>query len=153
MQLIQEEDCVSAGAWEGLQRRGPRGPAPTAPSPTQSLQSLSVADSRLKLRTSILINALGSNTCLAKVDLSGNGMEDIGAKMLSKALQINSSLRWGPRLNRVPQPCPKHTYLPSLLPHCLYPSFQETLSPRTISESASSTRKGGRAPGRGVPAP
>lgn len=61
--------------------------------PTQSLQSLSVADSRLKLRTSILINALGSNTCLAKVDLSGNGMEDIGAKMLSKALQINSSLR------------------------------------------------------------
>jgi hypothetical protein len=52
-----------------------------------------VADSRLKLRTSILINALGSNTCLAKVDLSGNGMEDIGAKMLSKALQINSSLR------------------------------------------------------------
>ncbi|KAF5925744.1 hypothetical protein HPG69_002194 [Diceros bicornis minor] len=67
VQLIQEEDC--------------------------SLQSLSVADSRLKLRTSILINALGSNTCLAKVDLSGNGMEDIGAKMLSKALQINSSLR------------------------------------------------------------
>ncbi|XP_073751075.1 capping protein, Arp2/3 and myosin-I linker protein 3 isoform X5 [Callorhinus ursinus] len=66
VQLIQEEDC--------------------------SLQSLSVADSRLKLRTSILINALGSNTCLAKVDLSGNGMEDIGAKMLSKALQINSSL-------------------------------------------------------------
>ncbi|MEJ1280308.1 copine VII [Cricetulus griseus] len=59
----------------------------------ESLQSLSVADSRLKLRTSILINALGSNTCLAKVDLSGNGMEDIGAKMLSKALQINSSLR------------------------------------------------------------
>uniref|UniRef100_A0A6I8PDE1 Capping protein regulator and myosin 1 linker 3 n=1 Tax=Ornithorhynchus anatinus TaxID=9258 RepID=A0A6I8PDE1_ORNAN len=67
VQLIQEEDC--------------------------SLQSLSVADSRLKLRTSILVNALGSNTCLAKVDLSGNGMEDIGAKMLSKALQINSSLR------------------------------------------------------------
>lgn len=66
---------------------------PNHHSPIQSLQSLSVADSRLKLRTSILINALGSNTCLAKVDLSGNGMEDIGAKMLSKALQINSSLR------------------------------------------------------------
>lgn len=66
---------------------------PNLHSPIQSLQSLSVADSRLKLRTSILINALGSNTCLAKVDLSGNGMEDIGAKMLSKALQINSSLR------------------------------------------------------------
>ncbi|KAI4540231.1 hypothetical protein MG293_009272, partial [Ovis ammon polii] len=69
------------------------GLGPTPHLPTQSLQSLSVADSRLKLRTSILINALGSNTCLAKVDLSGNGMEDIGAKMLSKALQINSSLR------------------------------------------------------------
>ncbi|TFJ97163.1 cytosolic phospholipase A2 epsilon-like [Platysternon megacephalum] len=67
VQLIQEEDCY--------------------------LQSLSVADSRLKSRTSILINALGSNTCLSKVDLSGNGMEDLGAKMLSKALQINSTLR------------------------------------------------------------
>lgn len=79
--------------WQGLLALGP-----TPHLPTQSLQSLSVADSRLKLRTSILINALGSNTCLAKVDLSGNGMEDIGAKMLSKALQINSSLRWGPHL-------------------------------------------------------
>uniref|UniRef100_A0A8D0BBD5 Capping protein regulator and myosin 1 linker 3 n=1 Tax=Salvator merianae TaxID=96440 RepID=A0A8D0BBD5_SALMN len=67
VQLVQEEDC--------------------------SLQSFSVADSRLKTRTSILINALGSNTCLTKVDLSGNYMEDIGAKMLSKALQINSTLR------------------------------------------------------------
>nr|XP_014342943.1 PREDICTED: leucine-rich repeat-containing protein 16B [Latimeria chalumnae] len=65
--LIQEDDC--------------------------SLQSLSVADSRLKSRTSILINALGSNACLTKVDLSGNAMEDIGAKMLSKALQINTTLR------------------------------------------------------------
>uniref|UniRef100_A0A670K5U2 Capping protein regulator and myosin 1 linker 3 n=1 Tax=Podarcis muralis TaxID=64176 RepID=A0A670K5U2_PODMU len=68
VQVIQEEEC--------------------------SLQSFSVADSRLKTRTSILINALGSNTCLTKVDLSGNCMEDIGAKMLSKALQINSTLRW-----------------------------------------------------------
>ncbi|XP_041092725.1 capping protein, Arp2/3 and myosin-I linker protein 3 isoform X2 [Polyodon spathula] len=65
--LIQEEDC--------------------------SLQSLSLTDSRLKSRTSILVNALGSNTCLRRVDLSGNSMEDIGAKMLAKALQINSSLR------------------------------------------------------------
>nr|XP_060635979.1 capping protein, Arp2/3 and myosin-I linker protein 3 isoform X1 [Anolis sagrei ordinatus] len=67
VQFIQEEDCC--------------------------LQTFSVADSRLKTRTSILINALGSNTCLTKVDLSGNCMEDIGAKMLSKALQINSTLR------------------------------------------------------------
>ena len=84
-----------------------------------------MADSRLKLRTSILINALGSNTCLAKVDLSGNGMEDIGAKMLSKALQINSSLRWGPHLDPLtwsPSP-PPHTYMPSLLPHCSVPQL------------------------------
>ncbi|MGH0126498.1 UNVERIFIED_CONTAM: hypothetical protein FKN15_048815 [Acipenser sinensis] len=67
VQLIQEEDC--------------------------SLQSLSLTDSRLKSRTSILVNALGSNTCLRRVDLSGNSMEDIGAKMLAKALQINSTLR------------------------------------------------------------
>lgn len=60
----------------------------------KSLQSLSVAESRLKARTCILVNALGSNACLAKVDLSGNLMEDMGAKMLAKALQINSTLRW-----------------------------------------------------------
>ena len=59
----------------------------------QALQSLSLADSRLRSRGTVLVNALGSNTCLRKVDLSGNNMEDIGAKMLSKALQINTTLR------------------------------------------------------------
>lgn len=39
-----------------------------------------------KSQASILNNTLGSNTCLSKVDLSGNGMEDLGAKMLSKPL-------------------------------------------------------------------
>ncbi|XP_047443864.1 capping protein, Arp2/3 and myosin-I linker protein 3-like isoform X3 [Mugil cephalus] len=67
VQLIQEEDCV--------------------------LQSLSLSDSRLRSRGTVLVNALGSNTCLRKVDLSGNNMDDIGAKMLSKALQINTTLR------------------------------------------------------------
>ncbi|XP_056271297.1 capping protein, Arp2/3 and myosin-I linker protein 3-like isoform X3 [Pseudoliparis swirei] len=65
--LMQEEDCA--------------------------LQSLSLADSRLRSRGTVLVNALGSNTCLRKVDLSGNNMDDIGAKMLSKALQINTTLR------------------------------------------------------------
>ncbi|XP_032381837.1 capping protein, Arp2/3 and myosin-I linker protein 3 isoform X3 [Etheostoma spectabile] len=65
--LIQEEECA--------------------------LQSLSMADSRLRSRGTVLVNALGSNTCLRKVDLSGNNMDDIGAKMLSKALQINTTLR------------------------------------------------------------
>uniref|UniRef100_A0AAR2JSM6 CARMIL C-terminal domain-containing protein n=1 Tax=Pygocentrus nattereri TaxID=42514 RepID=A0AAR2JSM6_PYGNA len=67
VQLIQEEECV--------------------------LQSLSLVDSRLRSRGTVLVNALGSNTCLRKVDLSGNSLEDIGAKMLSKALQINTTLR------------------------------------------------------------
>uniref|UniRef100_A0A3P9H7J4 CARMIL pleckstrin homology domain-containing protein n=1 Tax=Oryzias latipes TaxID=8090 RepID=A0A3P9H7J4_ORYLA len=58
-----------------------------------ALQSLSLSDSRLRSRGTVLVNALGSNTCLRKVDLSGNSMEDIGAKMLSKALQINTTLR------------------------------------------------------------
>ncbi|XP_028329316.1 capping protein, Arp2/3 and myosin-I linker protein 3 isoform X2 [Gouania willdenowi] len=65
--LVQEEDCV--------------------------LQSLSLADSRLRQRGTVLVNALGSNTCLRKVDLSGNLLDDSGAKMLSKALQINTTLR------------------------------------------------------------
>ncbi|XP_047230952.1 capping protein, Arp2/3 and myosin-I linker protein 3-like isoform X3 [Girardinichthys multiradiatus] len=65
--LIQEEECA--------------------------LQSLSLVDARLRSRGTVLVNALGSNTCLRKVDLSGNNMDDIGAKMLSKALQINTTLR------------------------------------------------------------
>ncbi|KAM3866143.1 capping protein, Arp2/3 and myosin-I linker protein 3 [Diretmus argenteus] len=67
VQLVQEEECA--------------------------LQSLSLADSRLRQRGTVLVNALGSNTCLRRVDLSGNGLEDAGAKMLSKALQINTTLR------------------------------------------------------------
>ncbi|KAM4809106.1 capping protein, Arp2/3 and myosin-I linker protein 3 isoform 2-T2 [Rhinophrynus dorsalis] len=58
-----------------------------------SLQSLSLADSRLKSRTCIVLNALGSNMSLQELDISGNGMSDIGAKMLGKTLQINTTLR------------------------------------------------------------
>ncbi|XP_029115782.1 F-actin-uncapping protein LRRC16A-like isoform X2 [Scleropages formosus] len=57
------------------------------------LTSLSLADSKLKSDLSIILNALGSNTSLTKVDISGNSMGDMGAKMLAKALQINSKLR------------------------------------------------------------
>ncbi|XP_063779353.1 F-actin-uncapping protein LRRC16A isoform X2 [Pseudophryne corroboree] len=57
------------------------------------LQSLSLADSKLKTDVTIIINALGSNTSLTKVDISGNNMGDMGAKMLAKALQINTKLR------------------------------------------------------------
>ncbi|XP_071230087.1 F-actin-uncapping protein LRRC16A-like isoform X2 [Salvelinus alpinus] len=57
------------------------------------LTSLSLADSKLKGDLSIVLNALGSNTSLSRVDISGNGMGDMGAKMLAKALQINTKLR------------------------------------------------------------
>uniref|UniRef100_A0A8C1J076 Capping protein regulator and myosin 1 linker 3 n=1 Tax=Cyprinus carpio TaxID=7962 RepID=A0A8C1J076_CYPCA len=57
-----------------------------------ALQSLSLADSRLRSRGTVLVNALGSNACLKKVDLSGNGLDDTGARMLSKALLINTTL-------------------------------------------------------------
>ncbi|XP_076828794.1 capping protein, Arp2/3 and myosin-I linker protein 3 isoform X2 [Brachyhypopomus gauderio] len=67
VQLIQEEEC--------------------------GLQSLSLSDSRLRSRGAVLVNALGSNACLRKVDLSGNGLDDAGARMLSKSLQTNTTLR------------------------------------------------------------
>ncbi|KAL6100246.1 carmil1 [Pungitius sinensis] len=57
------------------------------------LNSLSLADSKLKTDLSIVLNALGSNTSLTKLDISGNSMGDMGAKMLAKALQINTKLR------------------------------------------------------------
>ncbi|EMP28836.1 Leucine-rich repeat-containing protein 16C [Chelonia mydas] len=57
------------------------------------LQSLSVAESRLKLGTNVLLNALGSNPSLSTLDISGNTIGDTGAKMLAKALQINTQLR------------------------------------------------------------
>ncbi|XP_028842609.1 F-actin-uncapping protein LRRC16A-like isoform X2 [Denticeps clupeoides] len=57
------------------------------------LTSLSLADSKLKGELTIVLNALGSNTTLTHVDISGNAMGDMGAKMLAKALQINSKLR------------------------------------------------------------
>ncbi|XP_068188867.1 F-actin-uncapping protein LRRC16A isoform X2 [Antennarius striatus] len=57
------------------------------------LTSLSLADSRLKAELSVVLNALGSNASLTRLDISGNAMGDLGAKMLAKALQINSKLR------------------------------------------------------------
>lgn len=56
------------------------------------MESLSIADSKLRLDTMVIINALGSNNTLKFVDISGNIMGDIGAKMLAKALTINSTL-------------------------------------------------------------
>ncbi|XP_036690602.1 capping protein, Arp2/3 and myosin-I linker protein 2 isoform X2 [Balaenoptera musculus] len=57
------------------------------------LQSLSVAESRLKLGASVLLRALGANPNLTALDISGNAMGDTGAKMLAKALRVNTRLR------------------------------------------------------------
>ncbi|KAF4081602.1 hypothetical protein AMELA_G00163360 [Ameiurus melas] len=57
------------------------------------LSSLSLADSKLKADLSMVLNAVGGNSSLTRLDISGNGMGDMGAKMLAKALQINSKLR------------------------------------------------------------
>ncbi|XP_018349807.1 PREDICTED: F-actin-uncapping protein LRRC16A isoform X4 [Trachymyrmex septentrionalis] len=67
VQMLQEDDCV--------------------------LQALHLPDSRLKGDLYNLINALGSNTCLHVLDISGNQIGDPGARLLAKALQINNHLR------------------------------------------------------------
>ncbi|XP_050395168.1 F-actin-uncapping protein LRRC16A isoform X3 [Patella vulgata] len=71
VQLIQEEDSM--------------------------IQSISLVDSKLKADTAYVVNALGSNNSLREIDLSGNLMGDLGARMLAKALQINThmqTVRW-----------------------------------------------------------
>lgn len=55
-----------------------------------------MADSRLKADLAMVLNALGSNASLTTLDISGNAMGDMGAKMLAKALQINTKLRSEP---------------------------------------------------------
>ncbi|XP_059120106.1 capping protein, Arp2/3 and myosin-I linker protein 2 isoform X1 [Peromyscus eremicus] len=67
VQLIQDDDCP--------------------------LQSLSVAESRLKQGASVLLRALGTNPKLTALDISGNAIGDAGAKMLAKALRVNTRLR------------------------------------------------------------
>ncbi|XP_035826873.1 F-actin-uncapping protein LRRC16A [Aplysia californica] len=58
-----------------------------------NLESLSLADSKLKTDTTYVINALGSNNTLQEIDLSGNLLGDVGARLLAKALLINTRLR------------------------------------------------------------
>lgn len=53
-----------------------------------------MAESRLKLGASVLLRALATNPNLTALDISGNAMGDTGAKMLAKALRVNTRLRW-----------------------------------------------------------
>ena len=67
VQLIEDEDC--------------------------NIESLSLADSKLKYNVESVINAVGSNGSLTELDISGNYMGDLGARWLSKTLQINNKLK------------------------------------------------------------
>ncbi|XP_071973889.1 capping protein, Arp2/3 and myosin-I linker protein 3-like isoform X2 [Engystomops pustulosus] len=67
VQLLQDDDCT--------------------------IKSLSLADSRLKSRTNVVLNALINSNNLIKLDISGNSMGDPGAKLLAKSLHINKKLR------------------------------------------------------------
>ena len=57
------------------------------------VQKLNLSDCKLKTELCNVINALGSNQCLQHLDISGNLMGDSGARLLAKALQINTRLR------------------------------------------------------------
>ena len=50
-------------------------------------------DCKLKSEINNVINALGSNQSLQTLDITGNLMGDVGARLLAKALQINTRLR------------------------------------------------------------
>lgn len=67
VQMLQEDDCV--------------------------VEELYIADSRLKGDLYNLLNSIGSNNCLTTLDISGNFIGDPGARLLAKALQINSHLK------------------------------------------------------------
>ncbi|KRJ98308.1 F-actin-uncapping protein LRRC16A isoform X5 [Drosophila yakuba] len=57
------------------------------------LVELILSENKLKHDLHDFINALGSNQSLQKLDISGNFMGDVGARLLAKALQINNRLR------------------------------------------------------------
>ncbi|XP_075693020.1 capping protein, Arp2/3 and myosin-I linker protein 3-like [Rhinoderma darwinii] len=58
-----------------------------------TINSLSLADSRLKSGSYVILNALKNSNNLTKLDISGNSMGDPGANLLAKALHINRQLR------------------------------------------------------------
>lgn len=57
------------------------------------LTELVLSDNKLKHDLHNFINALGSNQTLQILDISGNYMGDMGARLLAKALQINNKLK------------------------------------------------------------
>ncbi|VDK87640.1 unnamed protein product [Litomosoides sigmodontis] len=57
------------------------------------LNELSIADCRLGSHLSVLLNTLGVASSLHYLDITGNEMGNFGARLLAKALQINTSLK------------------------------------------------------------
>ncbi|XP_015751674.1 PREDICTED: leucine-rich repeat-containing protein 16A-like [Acropora digitifera] len=57
------------------------------------LESISLAESKLKEDIIPLLDAMGTNESVKELDISGNHMGDEGARILAKAVQINSKLR------------------------------------------------------------
>ncbi|XP_046842797.1 F-actin-uncapping protein LRRC16A-like [Xenia sp. Carnegie-2017] len=58
-----------------------------------AIEFLSLSESKLKHDIAYLFNSLGTNEYLIELDITGNMMGDEGARVLAKALQINSKLR------------------------------------------------------------
>jgi hypothetical protein len=57
------------------------------------LAELYISENKLKTDIHNFINALGSNQHLQVLDITGNLMGDMGARLLAKALQINNKLK------------------------------------------------------------
>lgn len=57
------------------------------------LTELVLSDNKLKNDLHNFLNAIGSNQTLQILDISGNYMGDMGARLLAKALQINNKLK------------------------------------------------------------
>lgn len=57
------------------------------------LEELYISENKLKTDIHNFINALGSNQHLQVLDITGNLMGDMGARLLAKALQINNRLK------------------------------------------------------------
>uniref|UniRef100_A0A1I7XP60 Carm_PH domain-containing protein n=1 Tax=Heterorhabditis bacteriophora TaxID=37862 RepID=A0A1I7XP60_HETBA len=58
-----------------------------------ALEELILSDARLGAHLSVLLNTLGAASTLRVLDISSNEMSNFGARILSKALQLNVSLR------------------------------------------------------------
>lgn len=56
------------------------------------MRELCLSDCRIGVSLCVLLNALGVAPKLKLLDISGNEIGNFGARLLSKALQVNSAL-------------------------------------------------------------